>query len=106
MRWHWRTPMGMPYLCAIQLLSVFSIPEIPAQTNRSGRVAQNLIHRLQLSFRQASRPSRSFSLQQARQTVAFKTTDPILHRSWRIAQKLGHLRQVISWATKSTPWRR
>ena len=29
----------------------FSIPDIPAQTNRSGRVAQNLIHRLQLSFR-------------------------------------------------------
>src|SRR4029077_11044923 len=70
----------------------FSIPDIPAQTNLSGRVAQNSIHRLQLFFRQASRPSRSFSLQQSRQTVSFKTTDPILHRSWRIAQKVGHLR--------------
>jgi hypothetical protein len=36
--------------------------------------------------------SRSFSLQQSRQTVSLKTTDPIFHRSWRIAQKTGHLR--------------
>src|ERR1700723_4400694 len=36
--------------------------------------------------------SRSFSLQQSRQTVSPKTTDPIFHRSWPIAQKAGHLR--------------
>jgi hypothetical protein len=70
----------------------FSVPQVPAQTNLPWRVAQNLIHPLQLFFRQASGPSRSFSLQQSRQTVSFKTTDPIFHRSWRIAQKMCHLR--------------
>jgi hypothetical protein len=70
----------------------FPIPEVPTQTNLPGRVAQNLIHRLQLFFRQASGTSRSFSLQQSGQTVSFKTTDPIFHRSWRIAQKICHLR--------------
>jgi hypothetical protein len=70
----------------------FSIPEVPTQTNLPRRVAQNLIHRLPLFFRQASGPSRSFPLQQSRQTISFKTTDPILHRSWCIAQKMCHLR--------------
>jgi len=70
----------------------FSTPEVPTQTNLPGRVAQNLIHRLQLFFRQASGPSRSFSLQQSGQAVSFKTTHPIFHRSWRIAQKVCHLR--------------
>lgn len=70
----------------------FPIPEVSTQANLPGRVAQNLIHRLQLFFRQASGTSRSFSLQQARQTVSFKTTDPIFHRSWRISQKMCHLR--------------
>ena len=36
----------------------FSVPEVPAQTNLPGRVAQDSIHRLQLFFRQASGPSR------------------------------------------------
>ena len=45
----------------------FPIPEVPTQTNLPGRVAQNLIHRLQLFFRQASGTSRSFSLQQSGQ---------------------------------------
>ncbi len=70
----------------------FSIPDVPTQTNLPGRVAQNLIHRLPLFFRQASGPSWSFPLQQSRQTISFKTTDPILHRSWCIAQKMCHLR--------------
>ena len=70
----------------------FPVPQVPAQTNLPRRVTQNPIHPLLLFFRQASGPPRSFALQQSRQTASFKTTDPILHRSWRIAQKMGHLR--------------
>ena len=69
-----------------------SVPEIPAQTNLPRRVSQDSIHSRQLFFRQTSGPSRSFSLQQSRQTVSFKTPHPILHRPWRIAQKMGHFR--------------
>ena len=69
----------------------FSVPEVPAQTNLPRRVTQDSIHPLQLFFRQASRPPRSFPFQQSRQTVALKTPHPILHRPWCIAQKMGHL---------------
>jgi hypothetical protein len=70
----------------------FSVPDVSAQTDLPWRVAQDLIDSLQLFFRQTSGPSRSFPFQQSSQTVSFKTTDPILHRPWRIAQKTGHLR--------------
>jgi hypothetical protein len=70
----------------------FSVPQVPAQTNLPGRVTQDPIHPFPLVFRQASGPPRSFALQQSRQSVSFKTTDPIFHRSWRSAQKMGHLR--------------
>jgi len=70
----------------------FAIPQVPAQTNLPRRVTQDSIHPCQLFFGQASRPSRSFPLQQSCQTVSFKTTHPILHRPWPIAQKMGHLR--------------
>ena len=85
----------------------FSVPEVPAQTDLPWRVAQDSIHRLQLFFRQAWGPSRSFPLQQSRQTVSFKTTDPILHRPWGIAQKMGHLRTGHTLGyQKHSPWRR
>jgi hypothetical protein len=70
----------------------FSIPEVPAQTNLPRRIAQNLIHRRPLFFRQASGSPRSLPLRQSCQTVSFKTTDPIFHRPWCIAQKMCHLR--------------
>ncbi len=70
----------------------FSIPEVPAQTNLPRRIAQNLIHRRPLFFRQASGSPRSLPLRQSCQTVFFKTTDPIFHRSWGIAQKTCYLR--------------
>ena len=41
----------------------FSVPEVSAQTNLPRRVTQDSIHPFQLFFGQASRPSRSFSLQ-------------------------------------------
>ena len=70
----------------------FSIPQVPAQTNLPRRIAQNLIHRCPLFFRQASGSPRSLPLRQSCQTVSFKTTDPIFHRPWCIAQKMCHLR--------------
>ena len=70
----------------------FSIPQVPAQTNLPRRMTQDPIHPFPLFFRQASGPPRSFALQQSRQTVSFKTTHPILHRTWSITQEMGHLR--------------
>jgi hypothetical protein len=42
----------------------FSIPEVPAQTNLPRRIAQNLIHRRPLFFRQASGSPLSLPLRQ------------------------------------------
>jgi len=88
--------LANPYGDAVFLLNpsaqCFSIPDVSAQARLSRRAAQNSIHRFHLFFRQASGSSRSFSLQQSRQTVAFKTADPILHRPWRIPEQARHLR--------------
>ena len=68
-----------------------AIPKIGLESHRSRSVSQDQIDPLELWTCQLSWASASFTFLQTGQAAILESVDPILHRSGRVAQELGHL---------------
>ena len=73
-------------------LERLAIPQCSAQADLVRRASQHGLHLLELRLAQALGPSGSRPLRQAGQAALFKTSDPVFHRPWSIAQEPARLR--------------